>query len=468
MHQACRALFLLCVTPVVAQRPATSLDQHLHAAQQAQAAQDCHTAAREYGLAARMMPKSGELSSNYGVALYCDGQLTPAVAAFRRALMLNPALAAPHLFLGLGAYRVGDHAEAARELQTLLRLNPSDKVAHLWLGYTYVAEEHYPEAIHQFEDVLALDPKDMDAQYALGQSWLEEGRQAARALETLAPKGWFLMQLVGEQDELVGDTVRAQAAFQEAAKRREAAPAGAQQSDEQQQVLYQRAHEAASKAQAAFEAVMREAPDSYRAHQIMADIALARGQDDEALAEYSKVLQQNPDLPGVHESRSNCFMRQARFTDALAELKAEQRLQPRSARVSTEMARVQLDLGDAKGAIVSLDPVLRAANPPAEAYVLFGKATLRTGDAPAAQQALKTAIAKDPNLPLAYYLLARAYRETGNRADMAIALQNYRRTSQDEQERQVAMRAVQNPNAPPPVMQAEDLRDARELTSSGP
>ena len=419
-------------------------------------------------MAARLLPNNAELRSNQGVALYCASQLQTAIAAFQRALAINPALVAPHLFLGLASYRLGDDTRAVQELQAALRLSPADKIAHLWLGYTYVAQEKFETAVSQFQAVLATDPKDPDAEYALGQCWLEIGRRKAQQLANVAPNGPFLLRLAAEQDELSGDSDGAHAALAEAAKREAARASATVGSSTQEESLYREAHEAEERSQNAFATVLRDAPDSYRAHQIMADINLVRQQLGEAIAEYRKVLQLNPGLPGVHESISNCLMREYRPAEALAELRSEQKLQPRSAQVLTEIARVQSDMDDQQGATNSLEQAVKFVNPPAAAYLLLGKLALRRGDPKAAITALQVAIAKDAKASGTYYLLASAYRATGDRTQMTETLRAFRQVSEDERERKMAERAIQNPDSPPPVLDSHDESDAKALVSAGP
>jgi tetratricopeptide (TPR) repeat protein len=441
------------------------VQQHLEAAQLAQSRQDCGTAAREYAAAAHLMPASAELWSNEGVAFYCAEDLPSAVAAFKRAKSLNPHLFAPHLFLGLAASRQGETAQAAEELRAALRLNAADPTAHLWLGYTYVAQHQFASAIPEFRAVLETDPKNADAEYALGQCWLEVGRRKAEELAKIAPKGAFLLQLAAEQYEMTGDTVRAKAMRAESDK---AASAGTESQRVQEQSVYHQAHEAEQNAEEAFGAVLRDDPNSYRAHQILADIDVADEKLEEAIAEYRKVLELNPDLPGVHEALSNCLMRTYHSAEALAELRAELKLQPRSAQVLAELGRVQLALGDAVAARASLERAAQEPDPPTDAYLLLGKLALGRNDAHAAIAALQTAVRKDPESATAYYLLSRAYRATGDRSAMASCLEQYKRFSEDAREREMASRAMQNPNAPPPVMDATDQKEAQALVSGHP
>ncbi len=455
-----------CAVPVsMAQGTGSALENDLRAAGQAQAQGDCHTAAREYGAAVRLLPASGELRANEGIALYCDGQTEAAIAALQRAEALKASLVAPHLFLGLAWHRLAEYANSARELEIAVRLNQADPTAHLWLGYTYASQARYGLAEVQFEEVLQADAGNMDAAYALGESALAIGSETARKLVALNPKSPWLLRLVAEQDALRSEGVSAKRTENEVAQPGSLSPSVAAA---QEQQLYQQAHDAEVKAREAFQAVLGGAPDSYRAHEILADSEAARQQQDAALAEYETVLKLNPGLQGIHESMAFCLMLDQRFPEALAALRAEQTLQPRSAQVMTEIGRVQLDSGDGAGAIASLRAALSLSAPRAEAWVLLGKALLQAGDTVGAIQNLEIAVTKEANAPLPYYLLARAYRKVGNREGMTEALAAFRRLSADEAERRAMERTTQGPHAAPPLLTAEDVQDAKKLAAANP
>ena len=455
---------ILCVsTELFAQRRGDTVEEHIQMAQHAQSHQDCHTAAREYAVVARRLPSSAEVRSNLGVALYCDNQLPEAISAFERALELKPNLIAPHLFLGLASYRLSYRDRAVKELQQAVLLNASDATAHTWLGYAYVSQSKYDSAIKEFNEAERLDPSNIDVRYALGQSYLEIGRQKARELISVAPRSGLVWKLAGEQYELSGDQERALAAFAEARKRTSGAI-----SPPAEESLYRQAHDAEAASQAAFQWLIQYAPDSYRAHQIMAESLIARQDPDSAIAEYRTVLALNPTLPGIHEAISNCLMQGSHFADALSELRIEQALQPRSAEVLTSIARVQLALADDTGAEASLRQATTLGDAPPQAYLLLAKAKLRNGDAPSAISLLNRFLTYSSDNSLAYYLLARAYRSINDREKMNLAIASYKQTSRDENDRRLIQAQIETPSSQQAVLNAQETKDADILASVHP
>jgi Tfp pilus assembly protein PilF len=439
-------LLPLCAASMAAQSLTDAAVRHVQAAQQAQARQDCSTAAKQFGLAAQLTPKSGELRSNEGVALYCDGQWERAIVAFHKALMLNRSLSAPHMFLGLVAYHLSDPRTAVSELGTYLSVKPDDMLARLWLGYAEAAEHQNAEASKSFLMITTSHPENVDAEYALGQSWLELGREAVRRLQTLNPESPYLFRLAGEQYRTVGDETRAGKAFaMEATKQQVRAGAPVSSAAEEAQ-LYQQAHDAEAKAQSAFDAVMANAPESDRAHEIRADALLLQQQDRAALLEYRAVAKINPSLPGVHEAIATCLMRQSEFAEALTEMQMELKLQPQSPEVLMELGRVQFAMGNTAATLTSLQRAAVRNDAPVETYLLLARASLQNNDAKAATTALLTYIARQPDSSSAHFLLARAYRIQGDRAAMAKEIAAYQRLSKNTEEQQLVHAITEAPN----------------------
>ena len=356
--------FLACVAlPLYAQIQSEQIATHARSAQEAQTRNDFPTAVREYQYLVHLLPASAEMRSNLGIALYFNHDLIQAINVFRKATELNGKLVVPHLFTGLARYRLSDPDAAVPELETAVRLNPSDIIAHTWLGYAYGAQSRYEPALKEFQAAQKLDPGNIDVWYALGQTHLQIGKEATYQLLTLAPDGGRAWQLAGEQAQLKGDRQEAMNDFREALHRRPdltelgqaikdlggsgsvaSQTSGARSNQEAD--LYRRAHEAEQEARSAFEHLVQIAPDSYRAHQIMADAFAAQQRNGEAIEEYRTVVKVKPDLPGIHEAVANCLLRLGKQPEALTEFEAELQIQPRSASAHTNVGQLLLTMGE--------------------------------------------------------------------------------------------------------------------------
>jgi tetratricopeptide (TPR) repeat protein len=431
-----------------AQTPPEGMAAHAQAAHDAEQKGDFATAVREYEYLARQLPRSGEMQSNLGVALYFDHQWESAIAVFHKAIALNAKLLAPHLFTGLAWYQIAKPDQAVAELEKAATLQPSDVLTNTWLGYAYVAQGRYPAAALAFEKVCALAPDNVDAWYSLGQADLEIGRQATWKLLTVAPNGGRAWQLAGEQFQLQGDQKKAREAFEQANARRPeieelrtalvaagikpaTTPIEEGASFREEDELYHQAHDAEARSRAAWEKVSVIAPDSYRAHQIIADAFAAEQQDDNAIAEYRTVLHLKPDLPGIHEAIGSSLLRMGKAGDALQEFQAELQLQPRSASVNTAVGQALLLTGKDEEAEKILQSALLMDRPPADIYRLLGQVELHAGHYQEAASHLAHYLTLEKDDATAYYLLSRAHRGLGDRAQMNQALSSYEKLSQD-------------------------------------
>jgi tetratricopeptide (TPR) repeat protein len=431
-----------------AQTPPEGMAAHAQAAHDAEQKGDFATAVWEYEYLAKELPRSGEMQSNLGVALYFNHQWEHAIAVFRKAVALNPNLLAPHLFSGLAWYQLAKPDQAVRELERAATLQPSDVLTNIWLGYAYVAQSNYAAAARAFGKVCALAPDNVDAWYSLGQADLEIGRQATWKLLSVAPNGGRAWQLAAEQFQLQGDQKKAREAFEQANARRPdiaelrtavvatggkpttttvAEPSGSRDEDE----LYHQAHDAEEQSRTAWEKVSAIAPDSYRAHQIIADALAAEQQDESAIAEYRTVLRLKPDLPGIREAIGSSLLRMGKSADALQEFQAELQLQPRSASVNTAVGQTLLLTGKDEEAEKILQGALLMDRPPVDIYRLLGQVELHAAHYQEAASHLSHYLSVEKDDATAYYLLSRAYRGLGDKERMNQALSSYEKVSQD-------------------------------------
>jgi len=446
--------------PLAAQTVSQDMASHAQAAREAEQRGDFSSAVHEYEYLTRQLPRNAEMQSNLGVALYFDHQWERATAVFRKAMTLNPNLLAPHLFSGLAWYQLAKPDAAVPELEKAVQLNASDVIAHTWLGYAYVAQSKYNAAAKQFEEVCRLAPDNIDAWYALGHAYLQIGKESTLALLKAAPNSGRAWQLAGEQFQLQGNRKRALEDFEQANTRRPDiaelraavtelggkptdAPAashlaGSNPATTQEDALYAQAHAAEQKSRDAFERVLTLAPDSYRAHQIMAYVAVTQQKYDDAVAEYRLVLSQKPDLPGVHEAIGNSLMHSGKTEEALQEFELERRLQPHSASANTNVGQALLMTGKDDDAGKILHDALQMDRPPPEIYRLLAKLDLHRKDYPAAINDLTQYLSVKKNDATAYYLLSRAYRGTGDKQRMNQALSQFEKVSQDVKARSQA------------------------------
>ncbi|HZZ37782.1 MAG TPA: tetratricopeptide repeat protein [Acidobacteriaceae bacterium] len=457
------ALLAGMASPLSTQATADDSAAHARAAQAAEQRNDFPDAVSEYRILGSRFPHNAEVLSNLGVALYFNHQWPQAIDVFRKAVALNPALLAPHLFSGLAWFRLSNPDAAVPELEKAVHIHSSDPLATTWLGYAYSAQARYRPAVAEFEAAARLDPNNADVWYALGQTWLAIGKEATRHLLETAPDGARVWQMAGEQCQLRGEDPQALHDFEQAYTRRPSdrtlrkliVSLGATpppvttrvtaQNTASEDALYRDAHEAEQQSRAAFAKVEQLAPDSYRAHEVLADSLVARKQDLQAIEEYRTVLKLNPTLPDIHEAIGEALVRSGRLPEALKEFQEELRVQPESAAAHMNAGRVLLMQGHDDAAAEMLAAALREDRPPAEASVLMAKVELRHHDDRAAIAHLTRYLAEVKTDSTAWYLLFTACREAGDQQQMRSAMDMYRKTSRDTQERNAARRELEPP-----------------------
>lgn len=449
--------------PFHAQTSGEDIAAHAQAAQEAERRNDFQTAVREFEYLARAFPENAEIQSNLGVALYFNREVERSIDIFKKSLALNSTLVAPHLFSGLAWFRLSAPDRAVPELEQAVRLSPSDVIAHTWLGYAYVAQSKYGAGVKEFQAASRLDPNNIDVWYALGQTNLEIGKGATLRLLAVAPDGGRTWQLAGEQSQLKGDRQSTLENFKGALERRPdlaklrtlvtamggSVPEMSQPTrsrNEEEEKLYFQAHAAEQEARAAFQNVIQIAPDSYRAHQILADALAAEQKPDEAVAEYRTVLAAKPDLPGIHDAIGSALLGVGKQAEALAEFEAELQIQPRSASVRTNIGQVLVMMGKYDEARKELTDALQLDRPPIEIYRLLAKVDLERKDYRSAANALRRYLAIKKGDSTGYYLLARAYRGMGDKEQADQTLKLFEQTSRDVKSRNRAQRELEAQN----------------------
>src|SRR5262249_4063650 len=130
---------------------------------------------------------------NLGNALYAKRDLDGAMAAYKKAIALDPKSALAHYNFGTALYTKGDLAGATAAFNKAIALDPKDALAHYNLGTALYAKQDLAGAIAAFKQAIALDPKLAQAHIGLGQALLSKGRFAEartatrKALQPLPP-----------------------------------------------------------------------------------------------------------------------------------------------------------------------------------------------------------------------------------------------------------------------------------------
>ena len=95
-------------------------------------------------------------------------QFSEAIEVSRRAIQIQPNLAAAHTLLGSALLEVGRRDEALVETKRAIELDPNDARAYVGLGIVDGAMRRYTEAIKAYKQAVNLDPSYLAAYINLG------------------------------------------------------------------------------------------------------------------------------------------------------------------------------------------------------------------------------------------------------------------------------------------------------------
>jgi tetratricopeptide (TPR) repeat protein len=188
------------------------------------------------------------------------------------------------------------------------------------------------------------------------------------------------------------------------------------------EVLYQATHAYADLSSHASQDLMREAPFSYHAHELVAETLEQQGKLDEAAAEYRKILEINSALPGIHYRLGRVLLSKPNPTpEAVQEAKRnfelELKIDPQNAGAEGVLGEIASHAGDTASAIDHYKRATTLDSGFAEAYVGLGSALVAEKRYAEAVPPLETAVKLTPDDPMAHYNLATAFSRVGRKEE---------------------------------------------------
>ena len=125
-------------------------------------------------------------ANNIGVARLEQYDFPTAIAAFRRALEIDPALSLARLNLGIALFYGGEPEAARKELEAAKTALPDRPQPDYVLGLIARAADRTDDAVRAFTRVRELDPADVGAAINLGQLLVQQ-RRFDEAIKLLRP-----------------------------------------------------------------------------------------------------------------------------------------------------------------------------------------------------------------------------------------------------------------------------------------
>ncbi|MGA8730603.1 MAG: tetratricopeptide repeat protein [Terracidiphilus sp.] len=163
----------------------------------------------------------------------------------------------------------------------------------------------------------------------------------------------------------------------------------------------------------AFAAQFGFAPDSAQAYLLAGRLFLRRELRDEAGGEAAKALAIDPNLPLAHELLGEVALARGDVTGAVRELEAERKLNPLNPDLYDRLGDAYLRNGQYTEAQQALDRAVLLEPNSTGPYILLGETFLKMNDPIQALHYLDHAVRMDPQNYITHNLLGQAYKATG-------------------------------------------------------
>ena len=328
------------------------------------------------------------------------GRLDEASEGFATVIVSSPTFAEAHFNLGLVREEQGQNAEAIASFEKALKLKPRLRGANLFLGIAEYRLNRLDRAIEAFRKETAAFPSDANAWMWLG-----------------------VAQLAKEQPE---DAV---ASLDRAAKL----------NPDNVDILYHRGRSHLLVSKNSFEQMFKNAPNSWRVHQVLAQANAEADRHDEAIAEYREAIELAPRQPGLHEELGTEYWKAGKLEPAESELQRELEIDPNNVLARYKLGTLEVERGEgAKSkelieAAVRQDPSLKNS-----AYYL-GRAEMEVGNNAAAAEAFNREVSSaesDPDIvQQAWYQLGIVYRRLHRTEDAQKAFAMFQKLKDDATQR---------------------------------
>jgi tetratricopeptide (TPR) repeat protein len=333
---------------------------------------------------------------------------------------------------GQQALAAGRYGEARTDFEQLAKLNPDVAEVHATLAAIYFQQREYELAAREVRTAQKLKPSLPKLDSLLGLSLGEMGR-FAEALPRLE-KG-FKQTADTEVRRMCGlQLLRAYTGLGRDADAVETALAMDRLYPDDPEVLY---HTGRIYGNFAYEVMLKlhdKAPNSIWMLQAQGEANESQKDYEGAIIAFNHVLQLEPSRPGIHYKLGRVYL--ARYRDgqkqedrdaAVREFNAELAVNPANGNALYEMAVIQQQQGNLDEARTQFEHVVERFPDFEEALVGLGGVCLENQKPEAALAPLERATKLNPDDEVAWYRLAQAERDTGNREAQQKALAAFQR-----------------------------------------
>jgi tetratricopeptide (TPR) repeat protein len=326
-------------------------------------------AAAAFAQALQWQPGCADALNGLGTVRMTQGRWQEAMGCYEEILRREPGYASAHYNLGVVLHQAGRLGEAAACYERTLALVPGAVDAWNNLGNVRQARGDREGAVTAFEQALRCQPDSVAAYNNLGLVLAEVGRRdeaAACYRQALA----LQPQLVAAHVNL-GDVLLAQGRLDEAA--------------------------------ACFQEAIRLQPELAEAHNRLGLVRVQQERFAEASACHRQALALKPDYADAHNNLGSALFRQRRTDEALASCQQALQIQPDFAQAHCNLGSFLAYQGRFEEAVRSYEQAVRIKPDFAEAYHGLGIALARQGRFEEAMASQEEALRLRPGFADAHY-----------------------------------------------------------------
>jgi tetratricopeptide (TPR) repeat protein len=329
------------------------------------------------------------------------------------------------------ALRAQDVPTALAEYRAMIAANPQNSQAWTALGVLLYGSGHAAEAAESLAKALKIDPQAPHAELFLSFSQADL-QQCDAALPVL--QKYFAIQSPGKLQRLTGLTLLQcsatskdpAAAVNAATRLRELYPGDPD-------VLYELAELYTRMWNQTANELIAAHPESYRVHQLAAEVNEAQGNFAQAIRQYKAALGQNAKLPQMHYRIGQLLLRIG-STDAdekaMEEFQAELAINPQSATSALAMGEIERHQGKLPEATREYTQALKLEPGLPEARVGLAQTLLAQHNIEGSESQLRTVIAEHPDNAQAHYAMMLAYRAQGKLPEATTEMATFKQLQQ--------------------------------------
>lgn len=372
-------------------------------------------------LAAWAAPQAPDPRLQKGLALFQQEHYTEAFVEFEAAARAHPGNAAIENVLGITATKLGRIEQANQHYRRAIRLDPKLAAAHKNLGFNLLNGKQYVEAETQLKTALTLDGADPFPHLYLAMLYLASGRDKD-AIERLAPARALLVNEPAVACDMVKACVRAGRAAEGlalAADLEQKAAFSVSQEYELAALLY--AKQLYPESVERFRRIAA-ASNSWGNRYNLAIALTAARQGAEAVKVVEALAAERPQDPNVLSLLGSAYEASDQPRQALDAYQRAVRADPENPDRYLDYSRLLMDLDRYDESEQFVREGLNAVRDTYALHMRLGSVQMMAARYDQARASFHEAIAAHPEIPLGYVALARTYFKEGQDEEAAKVL----------------------------------------------